>query len=210
MTIKDSVFKHIQELIDSGIDMDTIKAQDVCESFSDANKGTIRMAYYEFKRKVRSDTSTDTSIDASGIANNNENIENEPINVNTSINTSIDTSTDTITGASIHTSMDTSIENFNGNIDKNTMEVLRYMNENFSELKALIERQKDSTSIDTSINASIDISSIVREYTGKESKTFSYNISTALHAAFEKACKQRGLSLRKGIHMALALLVNLA
>ncbi|KJU81457.1 hypothetical protein MBAV_006356 [Candidatus Magnetobacterium bavaricum] len=36
-----------------------------------------------------------------------------------------------------------------------------------------------------------------------------YNISIDLHTEFEKVCKQKGLSLRKGIHMALTLLVNL-
>lgn len=162
MSIKEGVFKHIQELIESGIDIKTIQVQDLYKRFPDANQSTIRTALFEFKRKTKGDTSIDMEKQRD----------------------------------------DTSI-------DVNMLEALRYMRDNFSELKTLIEKQKYNTSINTSISTSIDMDSIIKEYTGKESKTFSYNISIALHGEFEKVCKHKGLSLRKGLHIALALLVNL-
>ncbi|KJU83967.1 hypothetical protein MBAV_003843 [Candidatus Magnetobacterium bavaricum] len=194
MTIKEGVFKHIQDLIDSGIDMKAIQLQDICKRFSGANQGTIKAALYEFKRKVKDDASTDTSIgtsientdtsihasvDTSVDTSISDNIENTDTNIDTSMGTSIDLSIKN-TDASIGASIDTSIKYSDVSIYINILEVLRYMSDNFSELKTLIERSKDNTSIDASISTSMDIDSIVKEYTGKESKTFNYNISIDL------------------------------
>ncbi|MBF0339325.1 MAG: hypothetical protein HQL05_16020 [Nitrospirae bacterium] len=94
-------------------------------------------------------------------------------------------------------------------IDNETMSLLKTLKENRAFVEALIEKEKNKEARIMIQGVSFDVEGLVK--TGKNhNKDYSYNISKDLHDEFETACKALGLSQRKGLHLAMKILIDAA
>jgi len=177
-TPKQLVTAYLSEQLKAGRDINAISPNELYTQFSELNHNTLRDYLSKFKKQNTTQTG-DTG------------------------NTTTPTTNTTIghtTTQIVHTTM-------GSGLDTGTLDLLRMLIENRALLKAVLERERVREAKLQIEGVNMDVDSFIK--TGKEfNKDYNYNLSIELHKAFEAECKAVGLSLRKGLHLALKLFID--
>lgn len=179
-TPKQLVMAYLSDHAKAGRDIDAIKPSEIYSQFPALNRNTLRDYLSKFKKHHTTTIVPHTTIN----------------------------DTDNTTNLKSYTpTVDTTTLVSHATIGTEALDLLSMLIDNRALLEAVLERERIREAKLQIGGVNMDVDGLIK--TGKGyNKDYNYNLSIELHKAFEEECKAVGLSLRKGLHLALKMFID--
>ncbi|KJU87188.1 hypothetical protein MBAV_000617 [Candidatus Magnetobacterium bavaricum] len=183
-TQKQMVMAYLSDQLKAGREINDIKPTEIYTQFPALNRNSARDYLNKFKKQYTTTIIPHTTIED---ADNTTTVK---------VDTPIVDTTNLLP--------DTTIDNKLGAV---ALDLLNMLIDNRALLEAVLERERVREAKLQIDGVTMDVDGLIK--TGKEyNKDYNYNLSIDLHKAFEEECKAVGLSLRKGLHLALKMFID--